>query len=107
MIVINFLFLVEFEESGTDLFHPEFLMKHLPDIPRAKLPAPEKSAIQKTMKDYLASVQSPVLRSVEKVTKQLRTPVKVKEEIKQEIKEEVKTPMKSKMNLLERVSSKF
>lgn len=106
------MILVEFEETGSNLFHPEFLMKHLPDVPKAKLPVPEKAAIQKTMKDYMASIQSPILRSVEKVTKQLKTPVKIKQEPVEEentsrtveIKRE--TPMKSKMNLLERVSFK-
>ncbi|KAI6183622.1 CDT1 Geminin-binding domain-like-containing protein [Aphelenchoides bicaudatus] len=102
---------VEFEEAGANLFHPEFLMNHLPEIPRAKLPVAEKSAIQKTMKDYVLSVQDPILNSIEKVTQRLKSPVKIKKEIKEEeatvpVKAEVKTPMKSKMNLLERIREK-
>lgn len=85
-------------------------MKHLPDIPCAKLPEPKRSAIQRTLTDYLATVQeSPVLRSIEKVTQQLRTPVKIKTEIVDSPQQSntvtpAKTPLKSRMNLLERVS---
>jgi len=93
------------------LFHPEFLLNHLPKIPCAKLPAPEKPAIQKSLKDYLVNVEySPLLKSVEKVTKQLRNPVKA---IKIDptaspgchmLKRD--TPMKSRVNLLERIRAK-
>lgn len=102
-------FLVKPEEVNENLFHPEFLLKKLPDIPCAKLPAPPKAAIQKTMKDYLVSVDVPaVLRSVEKVTKELRTPTKVKVElpdspIKEPIQPKRQGPTKARMNLLERV----
>jgi hypothetical protein len=102
---------VQFEENGENLFHPDFVLKYLPDVPCAKLPAPEKPAIQKSMKDYLVNVEySPLLKSIEKVTKQLRTPIKtVKTEptaspgchmMKRD------TPMKARVNLLERIRAK-
>jgi len=90
-------------------FIPTFLLKHLPDVPCAKLPAPEKPAIQKSMKDYLVGVEySPLLKSIEKVTKQLRTPVKVKSETTTSPICPMKriTPMKSRLNLLEKIRAK-
>lgn len=97
---------MEFEENDENLFHPDFVLCHLPEVPCARLPAPDRPSIQRTLTDYLVSVQqSPVLRSVEKVTQQLRTPTKIKTETcNSPTCTPTQTPMKSRMNLLERVS---
>lgn len=98
-------FSVKSEKNDENAFSPDFLSNHLPEIPCAKLPVAERPAVQRTLMEYLKSSQeSPVLRSVEKVTQILRSPQKsIKKEICDLPTSQSATPIKSCMNLLERV----
>ncbi|CAD5208859.1 unnamed protein product [Bursaphelenchus xylophilus] len=85
------------------VFHPDFVVNRI-DITPIELPKPKQPAKQMTMMDYLNKVPTTgILKSVEKVTEELRSPEK-----KVKLEKNVDPVPKSgaKMSLLERIRQK-
>ncbi|CAD5206298.1 unnamed protein product [Bursaphelenchus okinawaensis] len=92
-------------------FHPDFVVDTI-DVPPLALPKPKLPKKQLTMMDYLSKVPATgILKSVEKVTEELKSPEKKlkvdKENEKTEVTDKtVKPKPTAKMSLLERIKQK-
>lgn len=97
-------------EMAEDCFHKEFPFDEAGQIAPVRLPEPPKPAKQMSMKDYLNAVpKQGILKSIEKVTEQLKSPVKqvrAPEPAAEPVKPTEAAAPPKKLTLLERVGDR-